>query len=168
MKRLMFIIDVVEVTAIALLSGGALVLACFAMLGRYAFPSLMLDWTFEVTIFFATWAMFIGAARLVGQDGHVRVDVVTNLLGARTQKALHFLTLGIYMAVGVFLTVAGYFVVEEAMRWGEVTTSSLRIPLWYFYLSLPVAMILMTVHAAVRALEHVTGVRYHPVALHSH
>lgn len=161
-------LDLVEEIVVAILVGGALVLACLAMAGRYIFPTLQLDWTFEVTIFLSTWAMFLCAARLVGTDGHVRVDSLTNLLPKWLQTVCAIAALACCLACSVYLVVAGYTVVEEAIRWREVTTSSLRIPLWYFYLSLPVSMILMTFHGVVRVAEHITGTRYHigPLAMH--
>lgn len=168
MRRFMQAVDRVEEAVVAILVGVALVLACLAMAGRYVYPNLLLDWTFEVTIFLSTWAMFICAARLVGMDGHVRVDSLTNLLPKWLQTLCALIALVCCLACSVYLFVAGYTVVEEAIRWREVTTSSLRIPLWYFYLSLPVSMTLMTFHGVVRFAEHLTGTRYHsgPLAIH--
>lgn len=168
MKSFMRALDLVEEIVIAVLVAAALILACVAMTGRYLFPNLLLDWTFELTIFLSTWAMFLCAARLVGVDGHVRVDSLINFFPKWLQTLCALFALACCLACAIYLVVAGYTVVEEAIRWREVTTSSLRIPLWYFYLSMPVSMALMTFHAAVRVVEHLTGTRYHtgPLAMH--
>jgi TRAP-type C4-dicarboxylate transport system permease small subunit len=48
-------------------------------------------------------------------------------------------------------------VVEEAYRWDERTTSSLRLPVWLYYLSLPVGAALIVFHLVVRFAQLVTG-----------
>lgn len=162
MKRLMLTIDIVETTLLAVLMGSALFLACLSTVGRYLLPGLRLDWTLEVTIFLSTWAVLVGAARLVGTDGHVRVDSLLAVLPRPLRFVFNLLSLLCYIGVAAFLLWSGMIVVDEAMRWNEVTTSSLRIPLWYYYLCLPVSMGLMLLHALVRFVERLTGRRFHP------
>ena len=157
MSSLLRTIDAVERILIALLAGTALLLACIAMLGRYVVPGLMLDWTFEVTIFTTIWATFLAGARSAGTGEHVRVDTLLTFLPSRVRTALVLLAGLLGIAMALFLLRSGWIVVEEAHRWDERTTSSLGLPLWLYYLSLPVGAALLAFHLIVRCLGIATG-----------
>lgn len=168
MARFLTILDRVEFWLIAIFSGSALVIACVAMAGRYLIPGLMLDWTFEVTIFATIWATFLAGARIAGLGEHVRVDTLLTHLpeGLRVWLAVLACVLGILVAL--FMLWSGWIVVEEAQRWDERTTSSLRLPLWVFYLSLPVGMALLALHLGVRAAGLLAGRVRDDDAPHNH
>jgi len=157
MTRFLVMLDAVERLLIAALSGGALLLACFAMVGRYIIPGVRLDWIFEVTIFATIWATFLAGARIAGLGEHVRVDTLLTALPNRARVALAVFACVFGVAVGVFLFWSGILVVEEGYRWDERTTSSLRLPLWIYYLSLPVGFGLLALHLAVRAVRLIKG-----------
>jgi C4-dicarboxylate transporter DctQ subunit len=59
--------------------------------------------------------------------------------------------------MAAFLTWSGWIVVEEAYRWDERTTSTLQLPLWGYYLCLPVGMALLAFHLVVRTIGIATG-----------
>lgn len=157
MSRFLTMLDTVERSLIAVLAGSALLLACFAMVGRYILPSIRLDWTFEVTIFATMWATFLAGARTAGLGEHVRVDTLLTFLSDRKRMVFAVFSCVLGVAVGLFLAWSGWVVVEEGYRWDERTTSSLRLPLWLYYLSLPVGFTLLAFHLAVRAYRLVAG-----------
>jgi TRAP-type C4-dicarboxylate transport system permease small subunit len=157
MAPLLRTLDAIERVLIALLAGTALLLACIAMLGRYVLPGLMLDWTFEVTIFTTIWATFLAGARSAGTGEHVRVDTLLTYLPFKVRTALVLLAGLLGIATALFLLRSGWIVVEEAYRWDERTTSSLGLPLWIYYLSLPVGAALLVFHLVVRCLGIATG-----------
>lgn len=157
MSRFLVALDRVERMLIALLAGAALLLACFAMTGRYILPGMRLDWTFEVTIFATIWATFLAGARTAGLGEHVRVDTLLTFMPHRMRMALAVFACVLGLAVALFLVWSGAIVVEEAHRWDERTTSSLRLPLWIYYLSLPIGAALLAFHLVVRAFGLVAG-----------
>lgn len=157
MTRFLIGLDRIERILIALLAGTALLLACFAMTGRYILPAMRLDWTFEVTIFAMIWATFLAGARTAGLGEHVRVDTLLTFLPRRIRLALAIFACIFGVAVALFLLWSGVIVVEEGHRWGERTTSSLRLPMWIYYLSLPVGAALLAFHLVVRAAGLVAG-----------
>jgi TRAP-type C4-dicarboxylate transport system permease small subunit len=160
-------LDRLERAVIALLAGVALALACNAMLARYVFPGLSLDWTYEVITFVVIWAVFLAAARLIAEGGHIRVDVVLHAVpsGARRWFALLAALLG--LGVAGLLTWSGVLVVVEAIRWGERSVSTLQIPLWIYYLCLPVGAALMALRLSLqiaRLLREAPGATDDPPA----
>lgn len=150
MNTVMKIVDRIEVALIALLAGASLALASVAMLGRYVFPGVRLDWTFELTIFTMIWAIFIAGARVTGRGEHVRVDSFLGLLPPMLRRVLAVLTGIGGIAMAIFLVHAGIGVVDDAIRWNERSASSLRVPLWIYYLSLPTGMALLALHLTIR------------------
>jgi len=157
MARLLAALDLIERSAIALLSGGALLLACQAIVARYMLPGIRLDWTFEVIIFLVIWCMFLSAARLIGEGGHVRIDLFLQMMSMRTRNRLGVISGLLGIVVAVLLLLSGIKVVEESIRWQERTTSSLRLPLWIYYLSLPVGAGLLGLRLAVRTVLLAAG-----------
>lgn len=157
MERFLVGLDRVERALIAALAGAALLLACLAMVGRYIIPGLSLDWTFELIIFATIWATFIAGARSAGTGEHVNVDTLLQFLPASARRWLAILACLLGIGLGVFLFCSGWIVVEEAFRWDERTTSSLRLPLWIYYLSLPVSAALIAFHLVVRTVGLASG-----------
>ncbi|MCT8991554.1 TRAP transporter small permease [Chelativorans sp. SCAU2101] len=157
MARVLAIVDAIEFWLIAIFSSVALLLACLAMIGRYIVPGLLLDWTFEVTIFATIWATFIAGARVAGMGEHVRVDTLLVHLPGRVRCWLAIFACLLGIATAAFLFWSGWTVVEEAFRWDERTTSSLRLPLWIYYLSLPLGMALLAFHLLVRSAQLFSG-----------
>ncbi len=168
MARFLTILDRVEFWLITIFAAVSLLLACLAMVARYVIPGLILDWTFEVTIFTAMWATFLASARMAGTGEHVRVDTALAYLPDRTRMWLAIVACVLGFATGAFLFWSGWVVVEEAYRWDERTTSSLRLPLWIYYLSLPVSMALLAFHLIVRTVRLYDGTVRDDDVAHNH
>jgi len=137
-------LDRLERGIIALLAGVALLLACNAMVSRYLLPGTSLDWTFEVIVFGVIWAVFLAAARLVSLGGHIRMDFLLQFLRPETRRWFLLFSEILGFAVAMLLAWSGVLVVLESIRWGETSSSTLRIPLWVYYCSLPVGALLMS------------------------
>lgn len=157
MQSLASVLDSLERGIIAVLAGAALVLACNAMVARYLAPGLTLDWTFEVITFLMIWAVFLAAARLVTTGGHIRIDIVLQRLGPGARRWWALLASALGLTVALLLLWSGVLVVDEALRWGETSSSTLRVPLWIYYLSLPVGAALMTVRLVLRIVGLARG-----------
>jgi TRAP-type C4-dicarboxylate transport system permease small subunit len=117
----------------------ALLLSCNAIIGRYLFPRVALDWTSEVVVFLVIWSLLISLAGLTHRNAHIVVDLFILKFPKNTRRFASFFALILGFAVTAVLIWSGILVMEEAIRWGETTASTLQIPLWIYYLSLPVA-----------------------------
>lgn len=157
MNRALALIDAIEKTLIAALAALALLLACMAMTARYLLENITLDWAFDVTIFLTIWATFLAGARIAGQGGHVRVDTGLAMMPARLRLILIVAAGLAGIALAVFLLWSGILVVEQAYRWDERTSSTLRLPLWIYYASLPVGTSLLAFHLVVRTIKILSG-----------
>ena len=133
----------VENTLMALLAIATLSIVSYEVVVRYFFPRYLTDWGMEVTIYFTVWSIFIAGAALVREQRHVRADILLIMLPAWAQRLLEIIALLIGLAFACVLTWFGYQMVENARGLGELSESSLRFPLWLYYLCLPVGAFLM-------------------------
>jgi len=135
--------DRVERLVVGLLGGIALALCGFEMTTRYLVPQHAPDWGEEVIVYLTMWGIFLSGSALVRENRHVRADLVLRMLGARGQRLAEiFNTL-----LGLFFTGAlawfGWLVVDFALMLDERSISSLKFPIAWYYLGLPVGMGLM-------------------------
>ena len=108
--------------------------------GRYVLGRPIL-WAEELNNFLFVWAAFLGAAYVMGNDGHLRVTAILNIL----PPLFRFVV--IQIANIIFIWVCVIFM-EPLQRLLRVVPYSglLRIPLRYVYFILPLSFGLMCFH----------------------
>lgn len=127
---------------IAVVGIGALLAYCFGILARYAFTSLVPDWTEEVTVFALLWGMLLAGGLLVDRERHLSAGVM-HLAAPRLAPYLDRVGLVIALVFCLFLAWQGVELVRLEWRLEEVSRSRLQIPLAYVYAVFPVAMAYM-------------------------
>jgi C4-dicarboxylate transporter DctQ subunit len=133
----------VENVLMALLAIATLAIVSYEVIVRYFFPQYLTDWGMELTIYFTVWAIFIAGASLVRESRHVRADILLILLPVWAQRLLEIIALIVGLIFASVLTWFGFMMVANAQGLGELSESSLRFPLWLYYLCLPVGAGLM-------------------------
>lgn len=142
--------DRFESLVAALLAAVALVVFLYGMVARFAFPQLAPDWVLEVTIFLLVWAMLLSGSALAANGRHVRADLIVSRFPRPVQLVLEaagMLVATIFCAV---LVASGVEVVQFAIDFDERTLNSLRIPMSYYYASVPVAFTLIALRFLMR------------------
>lgn len=113
-------------------------------------------WAGEVASFLTIAVVFLGLAQNMRQGDHIRIDVFTKLLSARTQLVLDVVAHGIAIVFSVVLFMGCW--VRFDNFWARHTTSDspLMIPLW-------IPMLPVLAGAAVFCLAALSGfaVRFH-------
>ena len=148
--------DRIEGLATALLAAAALVIFLYGMVARFAFPQLAPDWVLEVTIFLLVWAMLLSASALVASGRHVRADLFVRRLPRRAQLVLEASGMLVAAAFCAVLVMSGVEVVGFAFEFDERTLNSLRIPMGYYYASVPVAFSLVALRFLKRFADLLT------------
>ena len=138
-------------------------LLTFSVFARYVAVGWQIDWILEVVVFAIAWAVLLGVARIEKRAGHIRVDFVVARLDDRWQRTAEILSLLFALAVGLFFVWSGKLVVEDAIRWGERTDSTLRIPLWVYYSALSTSFAIHALFILERLYNVVRGA---PLMLH--
>lgn len=124
------------VSAVAVVLASLLTLSDIA--SRQFFASAQ-GWAIEIAEYCLLYLAFFGAAWLLREDGHVKVEVVVEVLGPRSQAFLGMAT----SAVGVLVTgVLAYFAttttIMEYMAGTKMYESPLKPPLYPLLIPIPV------------------------------
>lgn len=133
----------IENTVMAVCVALALALVCLEVALRYFFPRHLTDYGLELTVYFTVWAIFLAGAPLIREGRHIRADILLHLLPVGAQRVLEILSLLISLVFVLAMTWYGWGMIQNSISLGERSESSLRMPLYIYYMSLPVGMTLM-------------------------
>jgi C4-dicarboxylate transporter DctQ subunit len=131
----------------------ALVLCSYNVLVRYFYPSLVLEWSDEVQVYLVIWAIFLALGLVTAADRHVKADLLVGMFSAKTQKFLLLSAEVLGLAFAVFLAAYGAAVTWQTYDYGDVSTTSLRFPLWIYAAALPAGALLMALRYALRLAQ---------------
>jgi TRAP-type C4-dicarboxylate transport system permease small subunit len=129
----------------------AAVLLTFTMLSvstdvvmRYVFDRPML-WVVEITEYILLWIPFLGAAWLLKQDGHVKVDILLSRLNPRIQALLSTITAIIGLIICLVLVWYGVKVTWNYFIEGRYVYSPLSIPTAYVMGIVPLGCLMLII-----------------------
>lgn len=143
-------INTVENSIIGIFALAACLLVVAEAVIRFISPGNLPDWGQEVTIYLIGWAVMLCAGQMVRQNLHVGVDIVLQAIPTVKLRYFEMFTALFGLLVSAFIVYAGSLSVEFAWRFGEQSDSSIRFPLWLFYLSIPFGFALTGVQYAIR------------------
>jgi TRAP-type C4-dicarboxylate transport system permease small subunit len=109
-----------------------------------------LSWTDEVAMFCFSWIVFLAAALLVRESGHVRVELIENYLPNRAARGLRIFIDLLILITGVYLVWTGWNLMILTV--GQLSPA-VRYPIWTRNLSLPVSGLLMALFATSNLLR---------------
>ena len=133
----------IENVLMALFVTLALLLVCTEVVLRYFFPRYLTDYGLELTVYFTVWAIFLAGAPLVRDGRHIRADIVLHLLPSWAQRTLEIVSLLVGLIFTLVLCYFGWLMVQNSIQLGEKSESSLKLPLVFYYASMPVGFTLM-------------------------
>lgn len=112
---------------------------------------------FEIVEYGLVWITFLGAAWLLRQDGHVRLDVLITRLGPRSGRIVNG---AIYLISAVILAVFTWFCIKVTItdyRTGVVLVSELRPHKWFIEIIMPVGSLLLIVVCLLNFVKTILG-----------
>lgn len=119
-----------------ILSGGLLVFTTFSViidvLLRSLFKGISLPWTIEVSEYILFGITFLGATGCLNIEGHIRVDVVFNLMSENTQMLVSFLNSILGALTCIVLSFYSGIAAVESLQRGTQLFKVLKVPKYYF------------------------------------
>ena len=140
----------VEQTLVGLLGFAALSFALWQVISRYFFVQKSISYAEEVIVYLMIWAIMIVSSQLVRTDGHVRPDLVLNIVPANTARWMEVFNCTAAIGFCGALVWYGRQVVEIALQINEHSSSDLGFPMWIYYAALPTGGLLMLVRYVIR------------------
>jgi C4-dicarboxylate transporter DctQ subunit len=147
----------IEQTLVGLLGFAALSFALWQVVSRYFFAQQSISYAEEVIVYLMIWAIMIVSSQLVRTDGHVRPDLVLNVVPPNAARWMEIFNCAAAIVFCGALVWYGRQVVEIALLIDERSSSDLRFPMWIYYAALPAGGLLMLVRYVIRLVGFATN-----------
>ena len=122
---------------------------CYEVLGRYFFGRPLM-WTVEISEYLQIYFVFLSAAWVLRQRGHVTLDIVVGLLGPASRKACTVASDVLGIIVTLVLSVFSGIMTYEQMVLGIPVIKALEVPKWMVIMPIPLGMALLAVEFAIK------------------
>jgi TRAP-type C4-dicarboxylate transport system permease small subunit len=145
---------------IVMLSSTALVLAGFVLtysvVVRY-FLKYSTDWQDEMSVFLIVGAVFMSAAAIQAQRGHIGIEAIVGLLSDRVNRTRVVLVDAASLAFCAYFAWKSVTLLHEALVDDYHSSSTWGPPLWVPYSLMTVGMILLSVQLLLQVIGGLRG-----------
>ena len=105
------------------------------------FFSKSFSFTEELVVFSLIWAIFLTLGQSGKEGNHIFVDLFVMRFGKRTKKITAIITNLIGFLYACFIIYVGINYIEHLLNTGITSNSSLRLPMGYVFLAVPLGML---------------------------
>ena len=158
MKNLLEVIDRV-MNAMIFITGIMLIFimlsVCLEVILRNLF-NISLIWVTEVTEVLLLYITFLGAAWVLRERGHVKVDILLSHISPLKVSFFGIISSVIGVFVSLILTVFGFKLTLTCIQKGLYTASALEIPMWIIIIVIPIGGILLLFQFLRRTIQFIT------------
>jgi len=118
-------------------------------------------WVQETSIYLYMWTMLAAGSYTLQKRKHVHVDLVVERLPARPRSLLEAMTSAVGTIFCAIVSVQAYQMIAATVRFGKVSATPLRVPLWIPQSALLMGFVLLTFQFAFHFLDRVAEFRTH-------
>ncbi len=137
------------------------------VVARYVFTAPTI-WAEELSRVFLVWGTFLAMAALLRRRSHIRITIVTNLLGPGGRRAAEIFSLAVVAAVSGVAAWYGWTIAFESFERGRTTATMLDLPQWWVEVSVPLGFALLGLQALAETLRLPGGAPVPPGAGEQH
>lgn len=102
-------------------------------------------WITEITEYTLLYITFLGAPWLLEQHGHVRLDLVLNMLSKKYSNLLEILSNVLGAVISIVLTWYGFWTVLDLYQRGITVINILKIQKYIIIMIIPISGFLLTI-----------------------
>lgn len=132
----------------------ALLLAAVNVVLRGTLPHLAIEWGDEVQVYLVIWAVCLSFSAVTARGRHIKADLFVDMMPPALRTGVAVLGDILGLAVSILLGYLAYGVTYEAWDFGDVSSTTLRFPIWIYQAALPLGMTLMALRYAIRLYSH--------------
>lgn len=129
---------------VAVLTAAMTLAVVYEVVARYFF-NRPTSWAVDFTEYALLYVTFLGAPWVLRERAHIRIEIVTERLGARTQLALAAFVGLLGAGVSAVLMWQGVEVAWEAYANGQAMLKAWRVPRWILIAPIAAGGLLLTV-----------------------
>ena len=117
---------------------------CVDVLLRYSL-NCPIHWMLEITEYIMLYIPFLGAALVLKEEGHIRVDLLINRFSPKKKNWINIITSLIGGIVMLIYTFFGLQVTLDAFKRGIPSLESLRTPVFLIIMIIPIGSFFFTI-----------------------
>ncbi len=136
---------------------GALLLCSYNVIVRYFHPAWTLEMVDEVQVYVIVWAVFLALGGVTAADRHVKADLFVSLFPPAVRRLAEVFVELLGLAFALLLVWYGVILTYQSWDFGDVSTTSLRFPMWIYMAALPAGGLAMTIGYLLRLKRHLPG-----------
>ncbi|MDR1874536.1 MAG: TRAP transporter small permease subunit [Synergistaceae bacterium] len=125
---------------------------------RYFFEAPTI-WAQETAGYLFMWTMLAGSAYTLMQGKHVRIDLIFEHLPRKVQCKVDVLTSLVGVAFCAMVSWQAWEMVSASLRFGKVSATLLRVPMWIPQCSLLLGFVLLTFQFAFIVADRLQALR---------
>ena len=130
----------------------------FQVIMRYFFKSPII-WVSEVIESLLLYITFLGSAWLLREEGHVKVDLILNMLRPKTVALFGIVSSIIGIFVSVVLSLYGSRLTWDHFERGIYTPTVMELPIFLILLIIPIGSYMLIIQFVRRAAKFITQFR---------
>jgi C4-dicarboxylate transporter, DctQ subunit len=132
----------------------ALGLCSYNVVVRYFHPAWTLELVDEVQVYVIIWATFLALAVVTISDRHVKADLFVSFFPPALRRAVEIFVDLLGLAFALLLLWYGGIAAWQSWSFGDVSTTSLRFPLWIYVSALPAGGLALATGYVIRLARH--------------
>jgi TRAP-type C4-dicarboxylate transport system permease small subunit len=141
-ERLSYGLDRAMVGMVFLLVTAMVIVTTLQVVFRVFFNAL--TWSEELSRYLLVWGTFFGATLAYKRGNHIAVTFMVDLLPGRVRTAFRILSYLLSMIFFVIIAVQGMKMIQ--MQVFQISPA-MSLPMKHVYLSIPLSLLVMTIHA---------------------
>ncbi|TKR56415.1 TRAP transporter small permease [Allopusillimonas ginsengisoli] len=102
----------------------------------------------EIQVYLIVWAIFLSLGVITANNRHIKADIFLNWFSPGLKRAALVLSAVLGLVFSMIMTYLGLQIALEAFEFGDMSSTSLRFPLWMYTAALPAGMALMSLRYA--------------------
>lgn len=162
------LLDKIDAILVGGLGLAALLLSSLNVMLRAFQPHLAIEWGDEVQVYLVVWAVCLSFSAVTAKGRHIKADLFVEMMPPRMRIAVAIFGDLLGLGVSLILAYLAFEVTYEAWDFGDLSTTTLRFPIWIYQASLPVGMALMGLRYAIRLYLDLTGRHDAPAGREAH
>ncbi len=136
------------------------IILTYEVVCRYFFNSPTI-WVQETSTYLYMWTMLAAASYTLQARKHVHVDLVIDRLPTRPKALLEVGTSAIGAVFCAIVSIQAYEMIAATVRFGKVSATPLRVPLWIPESALLMGFVLLTFQFAFHIVDRVAELKDH-------
>lgn len=111
--------------------------------------------TEEFTRYLMVWVVFLASSLALREESHISIGILVNRFSGRTRSGLNLIAQALLIFFLIFLIIEGII----ALRFQtDQIIPSLGLPIFWFYLAIPVGSFLMILNLLPKMWENLKGI----------